>query len=121
MTLDEDLLQRLCLIVDHVVVLVVVVVVVIVVFVVFAFVAAGEFDVVISADVAAVVFHLVVALVLFLIATGASDFESDGANFAVACYCLEFFADYFGDLDDLVESAVCRLYLTGLVDLAVFL
>ena len=121
MTLDEDLLQRLCLIVDHVVVLVVVVVVVIVVFVVFAFVAAGEFDVVISADVAAVVFHLVVALVLCLIAAGASDSESDGANFAVACYFFEFFADYFGDLDDLVEPAVCRLYLTVLVDLAVFL
>ena len=111
------------LIVDYVFFVVVVVIVAAVVVAVLAFVVvtAAEFDVVISADVAAVVFHLVVALVLFLIATGASDFESDGANFAVACYCLEFFADYFGDLDDLVESAVCRLYLTGLVDLAVFL
>ena len=121
MTLDEDLLQRLCLIVDHVVVLVVVVVVVIVVVVVFAFVAAGEFDVVISADVAAVVFHLVVVLVLFVVAAGASDFEDGDGDFAVACYFLEIFADYFGDLDDVVESAVCRLHLTVLVDLAVFL
>ena len=33
---------------------------------------------------------------------------------------LYIFADYFGDLD-VVESAVCRLQLTNLVDLAVFL
>ena len=82
--------------------------------------AAAEFDVVISADVAVVVFHLVV-LVLFVVAAVASDFENGDGDFAVACYFLEIFADYFGDLDDVVESAVCRLHLTVLVDLAVFL
>ena len=83
-------------------------------------VTAAEFDVVISTDVAAV-FHLVVVLVLFVVAAGASDFENGDRDFAVACYFLEIFADYFGDLDDVVESAVCRLHLTVLVDLAVFL
>ena len=109
------------MIVDHVVfVVAVVVVVVAVVVVVLAFVvdaAAAEFDVVISADVAAVVFHLVVVLVLFVVAAGASDFEDGDGDFAVACYFLEIFADYFGDLDDAVESAVCRLHLTVLIDL----
>ena len=112
------------MIVDHVVFVVAVVVVVAVVAVVLAFVvdaAAAEFDVVISAGVAAVVFHLVVVLVLFVVAAGASDFEDGDGDFAVACYFLEIFADYFGDLDDVVESAVCRLHLTVLVDLAVFL
>ena len=113
------------MIVDHVVFVVAVVVVeVAVVAVVLAFVvdvAAAEFDVVISADVAAVVFHLVVVLVLFVVAAGVSDFEDGDGDFAVACYFLEIFADYFGDLDDVVESAVCRLHLTVLVDLAVFL
>ena len=110
--------------VDHVVFVVAVVAVVVVVVVVLAFVvdvAAAEFDVVISADVAAVVFHLVVVLILFVVAAGASDFENGDGDFAVACYFLEIFADYFGDLDDVVESAVCRLHLTVLVDLAVFL
>ena len=111
------------MIVDHVVfvvAVVVVVVVVAVVAVVLAFVvdaAAAEFDVVISADVAAVVFHLVVVLVLFVVAAGVSDFEDGDGDFAVACYFLEIFADYFGDLDDAVESAVCRLHLTVLIDL----
>ena len=102
----------------------VVVVVVAVVVVVLAFVvdaAAAEFDVVISADVTAVVFHLVVVLVLFVVTAGASDFENGDGDFAVACYFLEIFTDYFRDLDDAVESAVCRLHLTVLVDLAVFL
>ena len=111
------------LIVDYVFFVVVVVIVAAVVVAVLAFVVvtAAEFDVVISADVAAVVFHLVVVLVLFVVAAGASDFEDGDGDFAVACYFLEIFADYFGDLDDVVESAVCRLHLTVLVDLAVFL
>ena len=103
---------------------VVVVVVVAVVVVVLAFVVdvpAAEFDVAISADVAAVVIRLVVVLVLFVVAASASDFENGDGDFAVACYFLEIFADYFGDLDDVVESAVCKLHLTVLVDLAVFL
>ena len=83
--------------------------------------AAAEFDVVISTDVAAVVFHLVVVLILFVAAAGVSDFENGDGDFAVACYFLEIFADYFGDLDNVVESAVCGLHLTVLVDLAVFL
>ena len=118
--------QRLFLIVDHVVFVVVVVVAVVVVVLAFvvdaaAAAAAAEFDVVISADVTAVVFHLVVVLVLFVIAASASDFENGDGDFAVAWYFLEIFADYFGDLDDIVESAVCRLHLTVPVDLAVFL
>ena len=102
---------------------VVVVVIVAVVVVVLAFIddAAAEFDVVISAGVAAVVFHLVVVLILFIVAAGASDFEDGDGDFAVACYFLEIFVDYFGGLDDVVESAVCRLHLTVLVDLSVFL
>ena len=80
--------------------------------------AAAEFDVAISPDFAAVVFHLVVVLVLFVVAAGASDFENGGGDFAVACYFLEIFADYFGDLDDVVEPAVFRLHLTALVDLS---
>ena len=118
----EILSQRLFLIVEHAVVVVAVVIVVAVVFI-FAFlvgVAAGRFDVVISADVAPVVFHLVI-LVLFVVAAGSSNFQNDGGDFAVAWYFLEIFADYFGDLDDIVESAISRLHLTVLVDLAVFL
>ena len=53
--------------------------------------AAAEFDVAISADFAAVVFHLVVVLVLFVVAAGASDFENGDGDFAVACYFLEIF------------------------------
>ena len=83
--------------------------------------AAAEFDVLISADVAVVAFHLVVVLVLFVVAAVASDFEFANGDFTVAWYFLEIFADYFGDLDDIVESAVCRLHLTVPVDLAVFL
>ena len=120
--------QRLFLIVDYVAfavaVVVAVVVVVAIVVAVLAFVidvVAAEFDTVISADVAAVFFHLVVVLVPFVIAAVASDFENDSGDFAVACYFLEIFDDYLGDLDDVVESAVCGLYLTVLVDLAVFL
>ena len=60
----------------------VVVVVDLVVFVVD--VAAAEFDDVISADIAVVVFHLVVAvLFLFVVATVVSDFEIDKADSAV--------------------------------------
>ena len=115
------------MIVEHVVfvvVAVVFVVVIAVVVVVLAFAvdfAAAEFDVVISADVATVVFRLVIVLVFFVVAAGVSDFENGNGDFAVACYFGEIFADYFGDLDDVVESAVCRLHLTVLVDLAVFL
>ena len=111
------------MIVDHVVYIAVVVVVAVFV-TVLAFVidvAAAEFDFVISVDVAAVVFHLVVVLVLFVTAAVASDFENDDGDFAVACYFLEIFAYYFDDLDDVVESAVCRLHLTVFVDLTVFL
>ena len=82
------------LIVDYVVFVVVIVVAVLV----FVVVAAAEFDVVISA-VAAVFFHLNVVLVLFVHAAVASDFENDNGDFAVAC----------------------RLHLTVLVGLEVFL
>ena len=84
-------------------------------------VAAAEFDVVVSADVAVVVFHLAVILVLFAVAAVASDFEINNGDFAVACFFLEIFANYFGELDDVVESTVCRLQLRVLVDLGVFL
>ena len=109
------------MIVDHVVVVVVAVSVAVVVLAFAVDAAAAEFDVIISGDVAAVVFHLVLVLVLFVVAAGASDFENSDGDFAVACYFSEIFADYFGDLDDVVESAVCRLHLTVLVELAVFL
>ena len=99
------------MIVDHVVFVVAVVVVV--------DAAAAEFDVVISAGVAAVVFHLVVVLVLFVVAAVASDFEIDDVDFAVTWYFLEINADYFVDHDDAVESAVCRLHFTVLVDILV--
>ena len=97
---------------------------VVVVIAVFAFViivTAAEFDVVISADVAVVVFHLLFVLVLFVVAAVTSDFEIDDGDFAVAWYFLEIFADYFGDLDDIVESVVCRLHVRVLIDLAAFL
>ena len=47
-------------------------------------VAAARFNVVISTDVAVVVFHLVVALILFVVAAVASDFENDDCDSAVA-------------------------------------
>ena len=48
-------------------------------------VAAAEFDDVISADIAVVVFHLAVAvLVLLVVATVVSDFEIDKADSTVA-------------------------------------
>ena len=71
--------------------------------------AAAEFDVVISADVPVVAFHLVVVLVLLVVAAVASDFEIDDDDYAVSWSFLEIFADYFGHLDD-VESAVCKLH-----------
>ena len=109
------------MIVDHVVFVVVVVAIVIVVVAFVVDAAAAEFDVVISADVAAIVFDPVVVLVPFVVAAGASDFENGDGDFAVAYYFLEIFADYFGDhLDDIVESTVCRLHLAALVDLAIF-
>ena len=113
--------QRLFLIDDNLVfVVVVVVVVAVVVFVVAD--AAAEFDVIISADVAVVVFHLVVViLILFVVPALASDLEIDDGDSAVTWYFVEIFDDYFGDLGDVVESAVCRLYLRVLVELAVFL
>ena len=81
-------------------------------------VTAAEFDVVISADVAVVVFNLVVVvLVLFVVATVPSDFEIDDGDSAVAWYFLEIFVNYFGDLDGVVESAACRLHLRVLFDL----
>ena len=46
--------------------------------------AAAEFDVVISADVAVTVFHFVVVLVLFLVAVVVSDFEVDDGDSTVA-------------------------------------
>ena len=110
--MDEDLTQRLFLIDDYLVFAVVVVVVVVAAVVVFfVAVAAAEFDVVISADVAVVVFHLVVVvLILFVVSAVASDLEIDDGDSAVAWSFLEIF-----------ESAVCRLYLRVLVELAVFL
>ena len=80
----------------------VIVVVVVVLFVVD--VAASEFDVVVSAAV--VVFHLVVVIVLFVVAAVVSDFEIDSGDSAVAWDFFEVFVNYFGDLDDVVES--CR-------------
>ena len=104
--------------IDYYVVFVVVFVAAVLAFVVD--VAAAEFDVVISADVAVVVFHLVAVLILFVVATVDSDFEINDGDFAVAWYCLEVFIDYFGGLDDVVESVLCWLYLRVLVDLALF-
>ena len=95
-------------------VVVVAVIVAVVVFVVVA--AAAELDVVISADVTVVVFHLVaVVLVLFVVPPVASDLEIDDGDPAVAWYFLEIFDAYFGDLGDVVESAISRLYLRVLV------
>ena len=84
------------------------------------YVAAEEFDVVIPAVFAAVAFHFVVVLVLFVVAAVASDFEIDDVDFAVTWYFLEINAGYFVDHDDAVESAVCRLHFTVLVDILVF-
>ena len=54
-------------------------------------VAAAEFYVVVSADVAVVVFYInAVVLVLFVVATVVSDFEIDGGDSAIAW---DFFAD----------------------------
>ena len=48
-------------------------------------VAAAEFYVVVSADVAVVVFYInAVVLVLFVVATFVSDFEIDGGDSAIA-------------------------------------
>ena len=85
-------------------------------------VTAAEFDVVVSADVAVVVFHLVaVVLALLVVATVISDFEIDDVDSAIVWGFLEIFADYFGDIDNIVESAVYRLHLGNLLDLVVFL
>ena len=54
-------------------------------------VATAEFDVVISADVAVVVFHLLAVLVPFVVASVASDFEIDDGDFAVAWYFFKIF------------------------------
>ena len=103
--------QKLNLIDDYVVFVVVAVVVFVI-----DIAAAAEFDVVIFADVDVVVFHLVVVvLVLFVVAALASYFEIDDGDSAVVLYFLETFAEFFGDLDDVVESAVCRLHLSVLV------
>ena len=77
------------MIVDHVV-FVVVVLVVVLAFAVDA--AAAELDVVISADVAVIVFHLLVVHFLFVVAAGASGFENGDGDFAVSCYFSEIFA-----------------------------
>ena len=119
--------QRLFLVDDFLVfvVILVVVVVVVVVAAVVVFVvavAAAEFDVVVSADVRVVVFHLIaVVLVLFVFPAVAPDLEIDDGDSVVAWYFLEIFDDYLGDLGNVVESAVCRLYLRALVELEVFL
>ena len=83
-------------------------------------VAAAEFDDVISADIAVVVFHLVVAvLVLFVVATVVSDFEIDKADSTVAWDFLEVIVDYFGETDEVVTPAVCTLHLRVFVDLGI--
>ena len=107
--------------IDDYVVFVGAAVVIVVVFVVD--VAATEFDVVVSAAVAVAVFHLfVLGLVLFAVAVlFVSDFEIDNGDSALVWDFFGIFADYFGDLDDVAESAVCRLYLGVHVDLAIFL
>ena len=106
---------------DYVVFVVVVAgVVAIVVFVVD--IAVAEFHVVISADVAVVVFYLVVVvLALFVVAAVACNLEIDDGDSAAAWYFLEISADYFGDPNDVIESAVCKLHLRVLFELAVFL
>ena len=55
-----------------------------------------------------------------MVSAVASAFEIDDGDSAVAWYFLEIFANHFGDLDDAVESAVCRLHMRVLVDLAGF-
>ena len=52
-------------------------------------VAAAKFNVVISADVAAVVLHFVLVLVLFLVPAVISDFEIDDGN------CLSFHQGFY--------------------------
>ena len=94
------------------------VVAVVAVFVFVVDVAAVKFDVVISADVAVVVFHLVVVLVLFVVAAVASGFENGDDDLAVAWYFFEIFTDYLRHFDDVVESTVFKLHLRVLVDLA---
>ena len=93
--------QKLNLIDDYVVFVVVAVVVFVI-----DIAAAAEFDVVISADVDVVVFNLVVVVVVLFV---------DDGDSAVVLYFLETFAEFFVDLDDVVESAVCRLHLSVLV------
>ena len=85
------------------------------------FLAATVFDPVVFAVVTVVVFRLFVAVVvLFVVAAVVSDIEIDDDDSAVAWGFFEFCADYFGDLDDVFESAVCWLHLGVLVDLAGF-
>ena len=95
--------QRLFLINDYVN-FAVVVVVAVVVFVV---------------DVAAAEFVVVVP-VLFIVAAVVSDFEVYNGDSAVAWDFFLVFADYFGYIDDDVETAVCRLHLGVLADIVVF-
>ena len=101
--------QRLLLIDDYVNFVVVVVVVVIAVVAVVAdaaAVAAAEF--------------VVVVLVLFVVAAVVSDFEVHDCDSAVAWDSFLVFADYFGYIDDDVETAVCRLHLGVLADIGIF-
>ena len=96
------------------------VVVVVVVFVV-GVVTAG-FDSAVSADVAVVVFHLVVViLAFFVVAAVISDFQIVDVDSAFASDFSKVFADYFGDLDDVVKPALCRLHWGVLVNFVVFL
>ena len=71
------------------------------------------------ADVATAEF-VVVVLFLFVVAAVASDFEVHDCDSAVAWDFFLVFADYFGYIDDDVETAVCRLHLGVLADIVVF-
>ena len=108
--------------IDDYVVFVVTVVVVAVVAVFVADIAAAEFDVGVSADVAVAVFQIVVVvLVLSVVAAFVSDFEIHDGDFVIAWDFYKIFADYFGDVDHVIESAVYWLYLGVFVDLEVLL
>ena len=97
-----------------------VVVAVVAVFV--AGIAVAEFDVGASADVAVAVFQIVfVVLVLFVVAAFVLGFETHDGDFVIAWEFCKIFADYFGDVDHVIESAVYWLYLGILVDLEVLL
>ena len=64
--------------------------------------------------------HYCCFIVICVVAAVASYFEIDDDS-AVAWYFLEISADYFSDLEDVAESAICRLHLRVLVELSGFL